>query len=84
LPPQDRHHLQRGRIVGPQASPAAGQVRDVNSYSLGALVEQAGGEPVLYGIISDQRQALQQALQTAQDDARRSSSLPAHPPVHVI
>jgi len=55
-------------IVGPQASPAAGQVRDVNSYSLGALVEQAGGEPVLYGIISDQRQALQQALQTAQDE----------------
>jgi molybdopterin molybdotransferase len=54
-------------IVVPQAKPDAGQVRDVNSYSLGVLVEQAGGSPVLYGIIPDQRQALQQTLRTALD-----------------
>jgi molybdopterin molybdotransferase len=55
-------------IVAPQESPSAGQVRDINSYSLGALVEQAGGIPVLYGIIPDERQALQQTLQTALDN----------------
>jgi molybdopterin molybdotransferase len=54
-------------IVAPQVKPSAGQVRDVNSYALGALVEQAGGEPVLYGIIPDQREALQQTLRTALD-----------------
>jgi molybdopterin molybdotransferase len=55
-------------IVIPQEKPSSGQVRDVNSYSLGALVEQAGGKPVLYGIIPDKREALQQTLQTALDD----------------
>jgi molybdopterin molybdotransferase len=55
-------------IVAPQEKPSAGQVRDVNSYSLGALVEQAGGIPVLYGIILDKREALQQTLQTALDE----------------
>ena len=55
-------------IVAPQARPAPGQVRDVNSYALAALVEQAGGEPVLYGIIPDQREALQQTLRTALND----------------
>ncbi len=55
-------------IVVPQARPSAGQVRDINSYSLGALVEQAGGKPAFYGIIPDKRQALQQTLQTALDE----------------
>jgi molybdopterin molybdotransferase len=55
-------------IVVPQQKPSAGQVRDINSYSLGALVEQAGGMPVLYGIIPDERKALQQTLQTALDN----------------
>ncbi len=40
-------------VVNPEAQPAPGQIRDVNSYSLGALVEQAGGRPILYGIIRD-------------------------------
>ncbi len=55
-------------IVIPQEKPSAGQVRDVNSYSLGALVEQAGGSPVLYGIIPDKREALQHTLQAALDE----------------
>jgi molybdopterin molybdotransferase len=55
-------------IVVPQAKPFAGQVRDINSYSLGALVEQAGGRPVFYSIIPDKREALQQTLQTALDE----------------
>jgi molybdopterin molybdotransferase len=55
-------------IVPPQEKPSAGQVRDVNSYALAALIEQAGGAPVLYGIVPDQRAALQQTLQTALDN----------------
>jgi molybdopterin molybdotransferase len=55
-------------IVAPQSKPAPGQVRDINSYSLGALVEQAGGSPVLYGIIPDKREVLQQTFQAALDE----------------
>jgi len=40
-------------VVTPDQQPAPGQVRDVNTYSLGALVEQAGGRPIRYGIIPD-------------------------------
>jgi molybdopterin molybdotransferase len=40
-------------VVPPGKSPRPGQVRDVNSYSLAALVTQAGGEPALYGIVPD-------------------------------
>ncbi len=49
-------------VVPPQAVPGLGQVRDVNSYTLSALVEQAGGAPRLYGIIPDQAPALRSAL----------------------
>jgi molybdopterin molybdotransferase len=31
-----------------------GQVRDINSYTLAALITQIGGEPVLYGIVPDE------------------------------
>ena len=40
-------------VIPPGKDPRPGQVRDVNSYSLAALVTQAGGEPVLYGIVPD-------------------------------
>jgi molybdopterin molybdotransferase len=40
-------------VIPPGQRPRPGQVRDVNSYSLAALVEGAGGEPVLYGIVPD-------------------------------
>jgi molybdopterin molybdotransferase len=46
-------------IVPPQVSPRPGQVRDVNSYTLAALVAQTGGEPRLYGIVGDSFDALQ-------------------------
>ncbi|MGE5374913.1 MAG: molybdopterin-binding protein, partial [Bacteroidota bacterium] len=39
--------------------------RDVNSYTLGALVEKSGGLPVHYGIISDTFESLQEAAATA-------------------
>jgi molybdopterin molybdotransferase len=52
-------------VVPPQAEPRRGQVRDVNSYSLGALIEHAGGEPRRAGIIPDRREALLDAARCA-------------------
>ena len=40
-------------VIEPDHAPRPGQVRDVNSYTLGALVEKAGGMAELYGIVSD-------------------------------
>jgi molybdopterin molybdotransferase len=46
-------------VVAPDRQPASGQVRDVNSYSLSALVEQAGGLSIRYGIVGDAEAELQ-------------------------
>jgi len=46
-------------VIPPQVSPRPGQVRDVNSYTLAALVAQTGGEARLYGIAGDSFEALQ-------------------------
>ena len=40
-------------VVPPGVEPCPGQVRDINSYSLSALVEEWGAMPVRYGIIPD-------------------------------
>ena len=40
-------------LVAPQITPPPGKVRDINSYTLGALVEQAGGEPLRLGVVGD-------------------------------
>ena len=40
-------------VVPPFQSPRQGQVRDINSYTLGALVEKSGGEPIFFGIVGD-------------------------------
>jgi molybdopterin molybdotransferase len=45
-------------VISAEARPAPGQVRDVNSHALGALVERYGGAPVHYGIVPDDKQAL--------------------------
>jgi len=52
-------------VVPPEAEIAPGKVRDVNSYTLQALVRQAGGEPVLYGIASDRKQDLENLIRKA-------------------
>jgi molybdopterin molybdotransferase len=52
-------------VVPPQTAPGPGQVRDVNSYSLAALVRQAGGEPVRYGIVPDDLERLETAAARA-------------------
>ena len=52
-------------VIPPGQIPQPGQVRDVNSYTLAALVTQSGGEPVLYGIIADDFDALKAAATRA-------------------
>ncbi len=52
-------------VIDPSQSPRPGQVRDVNSFTLGALVEKSGGLAKLYGIVSDEFDALKNAAAKA-------------------
>lgn len=52
-------------VVPPGVKPGIGQVRDVNSYALAAMITEAGGEPILYGIVPDQRDLLEAAAAKA-------------------
>jgi|JFJP01.1.fsa_nt_gi molybdopterin molybdotransferase len=52
-------------VIDPSQSPRPGQVRDINSYTLGALVEKAGGVAIRYGIFGDQFQVLKEAAAKA-------------------
>ena len=52
-------------VIDPSQSPRPGQVRDINSYTLGALVEKAGGTAIRYGIFSDNFQVLKEAAAQA-------------------
>lgn len=54
-------------VIPPWQTPEPGQVRDINSYTLALLAQRAGGEPVPFGIIPDQRPALEAAVQEAVD-----------------
>ena len=56
-------------VVNPATQPAPGQIRDVNSYSLGTLVEQAGGRPIRYGIIRDSAAELEAVSRRAQAES---------------
>jgi molybdopterin molybdotransferase len=44
-------------IVSPETTPAPGQIRDINTYTLAALVEQAGGVPIPMGLVKDDYEA---------------------------
>lgn len=52
-------------VVDPMQSPRPGQVRDVNTYTLGALIEKNGGEAIRYGIIPDHFEMLKDAASAA-------------------
>ncbi len=56
-------------IIPPAQRPSIGQVRDINTYTLAALVEQEGGIPRVYGIIPDDRERLLQTLREARASA---------------
>ncbi len=52
-------------VIDPSQTPRPGQVRDINSYTLGALVEKSGGVAVRYGIFSDSFEVLRTAAAKA-------------------
>ncbi len=56
-------------VVPADADVAPGQVRDINSYTIAALVRRAGGEPVLCGIAPDDPVKLEQMARTALEGA---------------
>ncbi|MCB8976400.1 MAG: molybdopterin molybdotransferase MoeA [Ardenticatenaceae bacterium] len=45
-------------VIAPAETAAPGQIRDINSYTVAGLVEQAGGVPIMGGIIPDNFAAL--------------------------
>lgn len=49
-------------IIPAEGEPRIGQVRDINSYTLGACIEEAGGVPVYRGIIKDEVVLLEQEI----------------------
>lgn len=55
-------------VVPPEVTPMPGQVRDINSYSLAALVERSGGEAVLFGIVPDRAEVLEERMRAALAD----------------
>ncbi|MBI1794902.1 MAG: molybdopterin molybdotransferase MoeA [Chloroflexi bacterium] len=52
-------------VVEPSQQPHRGQVRDVNAYTLAALVTKFGGEAVMYGIVPDDIRALKETAARA-------------------
>ncbi len=55
-------------VVPPEAEIEAGQVRDINSYTLTALVEQAGAIPKRFGIVPDDEESLRSVTSQALDE----------------
>lgn len=56
-------------VVPADADVAPGQVRDINSYTIAALVRRAGGEPVLCGIAPDDPVILDRMARAALEGA---------------
>jgi molybdopterin molybdotransferase len=54
-------------VIDPHAEPQPGQVRDVNTYSIGGIVERAGGIVQAGGIIRDNFDALYEAARNLLD-----------------
>lgn len=53
-------------VVPAGVDPGPGQVRDVNSHTLAALVRRGGGEAIGFGILPDDPEALLEAARRAQ------------------
>jgi molybdopterin molybdotransferase len=52
-------------LVDPEQAPGPGQIRDINSYTLAALVSRGGHEPCLAGVFPDELAVLQSAAARA-------------------
>lgn len=55
-------------IVDTNISPQPGQVRDINTYLLHALVSESGGQPVIYGVAGDEYADLQARVEKAHQE----------------
>lgn len=55
-------------VIPPESHLGPGQVRDVNAYTLSALIEQVGGIPKRYGIIPDDESALRASAALALEE----------------
>jgi len=60
---------QGDELVEPEQQPGSGQVRDINSATLAALVEQAGGVPLRHAIARDDLAGLQATAAAALAEA---------------
>ncbi len=49
-------------IVSPGSQLEPGQIYDINSYSIGAAVEECGASPVVYGILPDDHDQMAEGL----------------------
>ena len=52
-------------IIPIDADPAPGQIRDINSYTLAGLIEEARGQAVRYGIVPDDPKSLEATCRKA-------------------
>ncbi len=52
-------------VVPCEENPAPGQIRDINSHALAALVREAGARPVAYGIVRDRYEDLHAVFEKA-------------------
>jgi molybdopterin molybdotransferase len=52
-------------IVEPGQTPKPGQIRNVNQYSLRAMIAEAGGQAIDLGVVKDDRLAFEKAMDTA-------------------
>ncbi|WP_319416507.1 gephyrin-like molybdotransferase Glp [Marispirochaeta aestuarii] len=56
-------------VVPPGTRPEPGQVRDINSYTLSALISDAGGIPVKKGIIADDYKLILSGAKSALEES---------------
>jgi molybdopterin molybdotransferase len=56
-------------VVPIDRAPGPGQIRDVNTYTLGAQVEAAGGEPIRLGLVGDSPERLRRGVEDGLDRA---------------
>ena len=52
-------------IIAPDQTPKPGQIRNVNQYSLRAMITEAGGETLELGVVKDDRSAFEKATAQA-------------------
>ncbi len=60
---------QGDEVVAPDVEPGPGQVRDINSYALAAMVQRAGGIPLNYPIAPDRQDTLDALVRRAFDES---------------